>query len=283
MQALGSLPRLRPVFQPQPDGSIGVTFQAPQRDDPLTLEDALEGVRRVKRARPLALVLDEFQDVAELRDAETLYAVVRAAMQLAQGIGYVFCGSRRPLLTHSFQHSESPLFKSVVTLPINPVEPDELLPSVETLFASGTRVVTRAQLDEIYEMADGITSDVQQLCQMIWTLTDKGDVIDQAVLTHAVNRVLDAQRVMYEDWIRQLTALQFTVVCALAHVGGKEVYGNAFLAHARTRNASSVRRVLTRFAERDLVYVENGAYRFVHPFFREWLRRTFPPDTPSAT
>ena len=50
-------------------------------------------------------------------------------------------------------------------------------------------------------------------------------------------------------------------------------YSTAFLAAASTRNAASVRRAVDRLVKEELVFHNAAEYRFVNPFFREWILR----------
>lgn len=72
-----------------------------------------------------------------------------------------------------------------------------------------------------------------------------------------------------------LTLQQRKVLRALAAVGGKHVVSSDFLDAAGIHNASSVKKALARLVEIGHVYYFSEEYKFVSPFFREWIRRRF--------
>jgi DNA-binding MarR family transcriptional regulator len=63
------------------------------------------------------------------------------------------------------------------------------------------------------------------------------------------------------------------VLKALAEKGGTEIYATGFLAAASTRNAASVKRAIDKLVREGLVFAREKEYRFVNPFFREWVKR----------
>jgi len=56
-------------------------------------------------------------------------------------------------------------------------------------------------------------------------------------------------------------------------VGGKAVCSKEFLSASATYNTSSVKVALSKIEKAQILYWFDGDYRFVNPFFREWLRR----------
>ena len=50
----------------------------------------------------------------------------------------------------------------------------------------------------------------------------------------------------------------------------------AFLRETGVANVNTVRKTIEKLMELDIVYLHDGIYRFGNPFFREWVRRTYP-------
>lgn len=73
--------------------------------------------------------------------------------------------------------------------------------------------------------------------------------------------------------IRRLTPLQMRVLAALATKGGREVFSVDFLSSASVLNAASAKRAIDRLVTDGLVFNNAKEFRFVNPFFREWIKR----------
>ena len=85
--------------------------------------------------------------------------------------------------------------------------------------------------------------------------------------------IFSRERDHYEIFIRRLTPLQMRVLAALAVKGGREVFSVEFLSSASVLNAASAKRAIDRLVTDGLVFNNDKEYRFVNPFFREWIKR----------
>ena len=63
------------------------------------------------------------------------------------------------------------------------------------------------------------------------------------------------------------------VMNALAELGGEHPLAGDFLEMACVTTPGSVKRSLTALAKAELVYSHGGEWKFISPFFREWVRR----------
>ena len=89
--------------------SVGLTAD-PQQSEEALLTDVLGGVDRMAAdvARPVALVIDEFQQVVE-RGGVAAEGQVRAAVQRHEHLAYVFAGSKTRLLSEMTGNADAPL------------------------------------------------------------------------------------------------------------------------------------------------------------------------------
>ena len=113
----------------------------------------------------------------------------------------------------------------------------------------------------------------RELCDAIWDCTRNGQAISEADVRKGLDVIFSRERDHYEIFIRRLTALQMRVLAAMASKGGQEVFSVGFLSAASVLNAASVKRAIDRLVSDGLVFYNDREYRFVNPFFREWLKR----------
>ena len=76
-----------------------------------------------------------------------------------------------------------------------------------------------------------------------------------------------------QDCTTKLTDMQLRVLRALALCGGEHAFSCEFMRAAGMTNTASVKRALTSLCASNLIYRHGGEYKFVSPFFREWVRR----------
>ena len=78
---------------------------------------------------------------------------------------------------------------------------------------------------------------------------------------------------LYGDNVRQLTPLQVSVLRALAETSGLRTFSEEFMKRVGTNSTGALRTALKRLVAKRILYVYGKEYRFVNPFFKEWIRR----------
>ena len=114
---------------------------------------------------------------------------------------------------------------------------------------------------------------MQELCDAIWDCTRHGQTISQEDVQRGLEVIFSRESDHYEIFMRRLTPLQMRVLAALAANGGREVFSVGFLSAANVLNAASAKRAIDRLVTDGLMFYNEEEYRFVNPFFKEWLRR----------
>ena len=251
--------------------SFSVELDSSELDHPKSLEAVLDTLSRESERHALVVVLDEFQAVRQLPDADTLLATMRGAIQLQPQVTYFYLGSTRHLIDDIFNNPEQPFYKSAASVTVEPIERSAFSTYILDRFASGKRRVAPDALTAIFDAACDITGDVQQLCSELWNCTDPGDLIDKVVVPRALERIHHAEQESNTRIIDLLTPGQVRTLVGLARVGGKSPNSKYFLAASGIAQPSSVTKALNRLVERGLVYRDAEGYKFFSPFFRTWL------------
>lgn len=77
---------------------------------------------------------------------------------------------------------------------------------------------------------------------------------------------------VFEPTLSRLTPIQATLLKGLARNEASEPFSGDFMAECGIRNVGTVTRGLTRLSTDEIIYEYAGSWRFVNPFFREWLK-----------
>lgn len=269
-----ALARLRPTLSIDPNtGTPTVSVDAKAATDLTSLETVLDAIIAHTAKRKSCVILDEFQDVLDIEDGERVIAIMRGRIQLDTKTSYIFLGSVRNKMTDIFMHPNSPFYRGAAPLPVGEIDVDDFYKFLASRFATGRRRLSRSTFDAIREIARNTPGDIQELCDAIWDCTRNGQTIAKADVRKGLDVIFSRERDHYEIFIRRLTALQMRVLTALATKGGQEVFSSGFLSAASVLNAASVKRAIDRLVSDGLVFYNDREYRFVNPFFREWLKR----------
>lgn len=110
---INGLFRLRPRLIVEGDATA-LDFFVPSLDEEdikPAIEDAIRLFGKLHKDRPLAIIFDEFQKIAEIGDDGWLEGTLRSEIQKQGDLSYVFCGSRRGLILDMFQNSSRPFYQ----------------------------------------------------------------------------------------------------------------------------------------------------------------------------
>lgn len=273
-KTIKSFAYLKPTFSIDPtSGAPTLSVDARLAAEPTTLDAILDTLLAQTAKRKVCAVLDEFQDILDLEDGESVLAIMRARIQLDSKTPYIFLGSVRNRMSDIFMHPESPFYRGAAPLPVGTINPDDFFAFIGSRFATGRRSLERTQFDAISGIANSTPGYIQELCGAIWDVTASGSTIDNATIERALNTVFLREQDLFTVFMRHLTAHQTRILKSIATLGGKAVCSKEFLAASGTYNASSVKVALGKLEKAQILYWFDGDYHFVNPFFREWLKR----------
>ena len=271
-KALKLLPRLRPVMKIDPaTGEFGFGLDARAAEDPYAVEEVVDMLAGVAAGGRTVVVLDEFQDICNLPDAQTVLALMRGRIQFQGDIPYVFTGSVRKRMVELFDNPDSAFYKSALTLCVGEIDRDSFAKFLRRRFESGNRRISDETVGTIMDTVADVPGDVQQLCEAIWGVTS-GDVGAKDIEA-ALQVVFMREGDKFEGFCERLSPVQFKLLVGIARIGGREIQSRAFLDEAGIGNAASARKAAIRLCELRYVNLFRGEYRFSSMFFKAWLLR----------
>ena len=133
--------------------------------------------------------------------------------------------------------------------------------------------MSAAALDRILEIADGISGDVQELCETVWLATEDGATIGDAEIKAGLRLVFAREEKSFGPTLARLTHTQSAVLKGLARVPQARPFSGDFMYECGIRNVGTVTRALTRLSADEIIYEYAGTWRFTNPFFKEWLKK----------
>lgn len=267
-----TLSYLRPSISLDPITSMPtVSFDASVEMKANSIPEVLTLIEPLCKKKRLVVVFDEFQDVLNVEDSHEALALLRSKIQFQSDIPYIFVGSIRHKMDEIFTHHDSPLFKSAIPLTVGPLPCEEFSEFLKKKFATGHRKINDKVLEKIFEIANNISGDVQQLCEALWEVSSAKETVSLDKLKNALELIFAREQKSYENYIRLLTNIQIRCLMAIAREGGKSVFSISFMKSAGFNNPSSVRRALIRLIKLNILFESGKEYRFINPFFRAWL------------
>lgn len=273
-KTLSLLSHLRPIATV--DSMTGVptiTVDTAATRSPTSVNTALDAIAHHVKNRNVCVVFDEFQDILDIPDGEQVLALMRARIQYLSDTCFIFLGSARNAMLSIFLSPKSPFYKSAIIFGVDEIPDEDFYQFASGRFSIGKRKLPRDVFQRILEFVSRTSGDVQELCDAIWKATDFGKTISMEDVEHGVQVVFARESSAYVTFIRPLTEIQLRVLRTLACLGGEHPLSGEFLRTADVTTPTTIKRSLSALAKADLIYSINGEYKFVSPFFREWIRR----------
>jgi len=265
---------LRPVIGVNPitnTPTLSFSMAVEMREE--SIQATMSLIEGLGKKNKLVVFFDEFQDILKMRkdEAYEVLALMRSKIQYHKGTTYIFAGSVRQKMEEIFTHSESPFFKSAIPISVDPLSYEEFAPFIKKKFKEGKREISDETAKRIFDIADGITGDVQEVCNALWEVTPESKNVDGTKLGEAVDLIFSRELKAYADYVNLLTDKQMKCLQAIARLGGKSVLSAKFVSESGLKLPSTVKRGVDRLLNLNIIFEYQGEYRFVNPFFRAWL------------
>ena len=275
-KALALASRLRPALTIDTNtGTPTITVDERAAAEPDSLGAVMATVERLAKDGRLCVVMDEFQDLLKLEDSRKILAEMRGTIQFQQDTPYFFLGSVRNDMLRIFTHYDSPFFKSALPFEVPPIDADEFAAFIVSRFKKGGCKIGVSAARDVIKFADGVSGDVQELCEALWSVTDNGKEATAEDLPKALGVVFAREKNGFESAVSDLTPNQLSVLRGLANMGAARVFSSDFMGDVRISSPGSMRRALNSLISARLIFKNYGEYRFFNPFFREWLKTAF--------
>ncbi len=265
--------RLRPLIAVDPhDGSATISVDTRAAAEPDSLEAVMTTLEKMASDGKYCVVFDEFQDILNLENAQGILAEMRSTLQFQEHTPYFFSGSIRNAMMSIFDDMSSPFYKSALTLSVDAIDPVEFSRFIANRFEKGNRHIDSSVIAQILQFADGVSGDVQELCEALWETTGENEEITSNNFPKALELIFSRELGGYETVVERLTPSQSSVLKALAMQRTTQPYSSEFLSNIG-KSASTIHRVIEKMVSERVIFVKDGKYHFSNPFFREWLAR----------
>jgi uncharacterized protein len=268
--------RIAPVVTVDPQtGAVGFSFtaNAAREDVDATLERLfqLPAELGADRRRPVALVLDEFQEVVEIDPH--LPKLMRSIFQEQPEVAHVYLGSKRHMLARIFNDENEPFWRSAKRMELGVISPRSFRSYVRARFqATGKRAPANV-IDGVLEITRGHPYATQELCYFLWEETPADEDASAERLERAVAGVLRSEHAHFSLIWDRASAAQKLLLQALAQEPGRPFSGDYRRRH-HLPGPSTVQRALEALARGELVTRNGeGAFRVAEPFLAEWIVR----------
>ncbi|TML08434.1 MAG: ATP-binding protein [Actinobacteria bacterium] len=267
--------RITPTITIDPnDGSLSFSFAAGHASQ--DVDDTIEHLLRmlaetaVGRKRPVVLIMDEFQEIAEIDPGLT--KLLRSVFQEQPEVSHIYLGSKRHLMERIFNDANEPFWRSAKRVELGPIEPEAFRPFIVAGFRDHGRNVEDGVVDRVLAVTGGHPYATQELCYFLWAETPAKRVARDGQFDAALTKLLRSEHSHLSDLWDRATANQRLLLAALADAPGHPL-SEDYRARHGLRGASTTQKAIDGLVKQEIVAKAGGFVRIAEPFYAEWIRR----------
>ena len=267
--------RVSPTITVEPGtGNVGFRFNVTERGEDLhaTIERLLElpGELAAERGRAVALVLDEFQEVADIDPK--LPRLMRAVFQAQPEVAHVYLGSKRHMMRRIFSDANEPFWRSAKQIELGVIDPKHFRGYIRRRFDKTGRVIAPDGLTAILDTTGGHPYATQELCYFAWQETPLEQRCDAERVATALAKVLRSEHAHFSLLWERASSVQRLLLAELAREPGRPLSADYRSRH-NLPGASTVQRAIEALERDELVVRDRGLVRISEPFLAAWLMR----------
>ena len=236
-----------------------------------TIKEIFEYIENAEK--PCILAIDEFQQIREYPET-TAEAFVRTLVQQCSNTRFIFCGSKRHMMTDIFYSPSKPFFQSVINQSLKPIPMDTYIEFAGRLFAERGKGLDKFVGEVVYKMFGGCTWYMQMMMNELFALTEKGMICTVEYIDIAWENIILAQEDRFQAILFSLAPKQKQLLYAIAKEGKVEgITSGDFVKRNGLVSASSVQAALKPLLKNDIVTNDEGIYRIYDYFFADYLAK----------
>ena len=208
-----------------------------------------------ERKRRVALVLDEFQEVADIDPK--LPRLMRAVFQRQPEVAHIYLGSKRHMMRRIFSDANEPFWRSAKLVELGVIAPEHFRPYIRRQFDRTGRVAAPEGVAAILDATGGHPYATQELCYFAWQETPPEQRCDEPRVAAALDKVLRSEHAHFSLLWERASGVQRMLLAELAREPGRPLSAD----YRRRRNlpgASTVQRAVETLERDELVSRDRG-------------------------
>lgn len=267
--------RVTPTAQVNPDdGTLKFSFGARMLDSDIdgTLESLLELPARLAadRDRRVVLVLDEFQEIADIDSG--LVKMMRAIFQTQTDVCHLYLGSKRHMMERIFNDANEPFWRSAKQMQLGPIPAEDFIAFATEAFTTTGRALDPTAAAKALDLTGGHPYATQELLYFLWQATTPNTTADQDALARALDDVIRSEHAHFSLLWERLPATQRVVLLALCAEQPGHPLRREYQARHGLPASTTVQKALDALVRAEIVArPRRGEYIVAEPFLAQWV------------
>lgn len=214
------------------------------------------------------IAFDEFQQIAEYPETG-VEALLRPYIQFIPNVHFIFSGSKQHVMQEMFLSAKKPFYQSTQSMVIDRIAQDTYYDFAAGFFPS-RRPLSKEAFDLIYTRFNGHTWYMQCILNRLFSYSE---AIDEKTVLRALSEIVEESSYYYESLLTAYGTGISNLLKAIAKEGCvKEILAGEFITKHALKAASSVKSLMKKAIDNELVYKTPEGYIVYDRFMAEYLR-----------
>ena len=249
-----------------------LVYQSPQ-EKVHTLQGLLEFLD--SQGIHIVIAIDEFQQIREYPE-QNMEALLRTYIQHTQNLTFIYCGSKKHMMTDMFVNEKKPFYSSTSFVTLKKISAESYSAFIKRLFAEHGRTIDEESIHFILDWTRRHTYYTQMLCHTVFANSAESIGIND--VKAACQQLLTQGESTYLQYRQLLTAKQWNFLIAIAKEGSvRNITSEEFLGKHKIGSPSTASRLVEALLEKGLinddVTITGTSYELNEVFLSRWLEK----------
>jgi AAA+ ATPase superfamily predicted ATPase len=253
---------------------IQITYQSAQEK-----EHTLNGLLQFldSHSSSIVLAIDEFQQITCFPEQNT-EALLRSCIQHLKNVCFIFCGSRKDMMTNIFSNAKRPFFASTQYLALDKIDTGVYASFIEKLFSENGITIEKEAVDFILTWTKRHTFFTQSVCNMAYQMADKIVTVDN--VKEACAELLKRNEPVFFQYRQLLTPAQWNFLIAVSKEGEvRQLTAKKFISQYNIGTPSDAKRISKSLIDKELLLEiqtkQTTVYQVYDLFLSRWLESEY--------
>lgn len=223
----------------------------------------------------IVIAIDEFQQIRDYPE-QNMEALLRTYIQQCHNLTFIFCGSKKHMMTDIFANEKKPFYNSTTFISLDKIPEASYSVFIQRILDERQRSITDEALQFVLDWTLRHTYYTQQLCHTVYANGSLHITIDD--VKKACEQLMKQGEAVFLQYRQMLTDKQWNYLIAVAKEGCvSQISASQFLRDHKIGTPSASRRLADALCEKGLlnesVTLSGTSYSVNDVFLSRWMER----------
>ncbi len=251
-------------------GAPSLTVVSAQQNKGPSLIEIFKSIKKISTQIPTLIILDEFQDIAFVPEAQ---GQMRGVLQELPESAIILMGSKQHLLAQLFAHPTSPLAAFGEDVEFKAIAYNEFHTYMQERFKIKRISINLDMATLLQNLMFRVPEPINIICAHLWEYKKTGSTIKEQDIYEAMSDVTYKRQGRYEEYLAHFSSKEEDLLTALAHFGPiLQPTGKDFLKEIDI-TPRAIQKMLKKFLNHSIITIDKKGIKLADPLFLHYLKK----------